>query len=549
MLLSVNGITKYFGAALVLDDISFVVNSGERIGLVGANGVGKSTLLKIIVGELEADSGSVTAAPHTTVGYLPQVLQIEGHRTLDELIQRLHGELSALAERMRALETAMVGASRDALPDLLAEYGEVAEHFERLGGYHLDHRIDEVLTGLGVQHLARDRAVDTLSGGEKERVGLAVLLLRAPDVLLLDEPTNHLDFAALGWLERYVQGHAGALLAVSHDRQFLNNTVRAILEIDEHTHKLRRYEGNYDAYVIARERERAQWQADYEAQQEEIKELRRTLRTMKRTTPSYSKKVGGDKFAKGFFQGRTDALISRTVRNAEERLARIEANLIPRPPEEIRISPEFDPAALEGKTPIRVTGLRKAFGGRVLFDGLSFELKSSDRIVLIGANGSGKSTLLRIIAGHERADAGMVIVARAARLGYLDQEQTALDPNRIAFDWWRDGLIGDEDTLRAEFFRFFLLTYEDAGKPIRELSVGQKRKLQLLRLIAERANVLLLDEPTNHISFDVLEKFERALAEFRGPILAVSHDRWFIQRFATQVWELRDGELVRDVRE
>lgn len=548
MVLTISSLTKYFGASLVLNDISFVVNAGDRIGLVGANGVGKSTLLKIIVGELDGDGGGVNIAPLASVGYLPQVLYAQGNRTLDELIHVLHSELAQLTTRMRALEVEMSDAKGEMLNALLAEYGQATEHFERLGGYDFDHRIDEVMTGLGVHHLARDRVVATLSGGEKERVGLAALLLRSPDLLILDEPTNHLDFAALAWLERTVQGHAGALLAVSHDREFLNNTVRAILEVDEHTHRLKRYEGNYDAYVVARERERAQQQAAYEAQQEEIKELKRTLRTTTRATPSYSKKVGGDKFAKGFFQGRTDVAISRVVRSAEERLARIEASPISRPPEEIRIAPEFDPATLEGKTPIRVLNLRKSFAHRALFDDLNFELKPTDRIVLTGANGSGKSTLLRIVAGYEQADAGTVTVAHAAKIGYLDQEQTSLDPHRTAFDWWRDGLIGDEDTLRAEFFRFFLLTHEDASKPIGELSVGQKRKLQILRLIAERANVLLLDEPTNHISFGVLEKFERALAEFPGPILAVSHDRWFIQRFAQQMWELRDGRLIQDVQ-
>jgi macrolide transport system ATP-binding/permease protein len=227
-------------------------------------------------------------------------------------------------------------------------------------------------------------------------------------------------------------------------------------------------------------------------------------------------------------------------------MARIEENAIPRPPDEIRISPEFDPAALEGKTPIRAEGLCKRFGSRELFRDLGLELRASDRIVLTGANGCGKSTLLRILAGHEIADSGTVTVSRATKLGYLDQEQTALDSEKIAFEWWREGLIGDEDGLRAEFFRFFLLTNEDAGKRIGELSVGQKRKLQILRLIAERANVLLLDEPTNHISFDVLGKFEHALAEFPGPILAVSHDRWFIERFGGKVWEMRDGALIRE---
>jgi macrolide transport system ATP-binding/permease protein len=374
-------------------------------------------------------------------------------------------------------------------------------------------------------------------------------------LLLLDEPTNHLDFAALAWLEAYLKNHKGGLLAVSHDRQFLNNTVSAILEIDEYTRGLKSYTGNYEDYLVARERSRVQWAIDYEAQQEEIKELRKQMRADSHYGDFWKGggKAAGDKFAKGFFKGRAAVATSRRVHNAEERLARIEENPIPKPPDEIRISPEFNPAELEGKTPLRVAGLRKAFGSRVLFDEVTFDLKPTDRVVITGPNGCGKSTLLRIIAGELRADAGEVTIARAARVGYLDQEQTALTNSNFqtqnqtqtqtAFDWWREGLTGDEESLRAEFFRFFLLTYEDAQKPIAALSIGQRRKLQLLKLIAEKANLLLLDEPTNHISFDVMEKFETALREFNGPILAVSHDRWFIERFGGQVWEFNSGQL------
>jgi macrolide transport system ATP-binding/permease protein len=415
--------------------------------------------------------------------------------------------------------------------------------------------VDEVFAGLEIAHLPRDRAVSTLSGGEKERVGLAALLLRSPDLLLLDEPTNHLDFAALAWLEAYLKNRKGGLLAVSHDRQFLNNTVSVILEIDEYTRGLKSYTGNYEDYLVSRERSRAQWVIDYETQQEEIKELRKQARADSHYGDFWKGggKAAGDKFAKGFFRGRAAVATSRRVHNAEERLARIEENPIPKPPDEIRISPEFDPAELEGKTPLRVAGLRKSFGARALFDGVSFELKPTDRVVITGPNGCGKSTLLRIIAGELPADAGEVTISRAARVGYLDQEQTALTNSnprtqtqtqtQTAFDWWREGLTGDEESLRAEFFRFFLLTYEDAQKPIAALSIGQRRKLQLLKLIAEKANLLLLDEPTNHISFDVMEKFETALREFNGPILAVSHDRWFIERFGGQVWEFNAGQL------
>ena len=552
MLLSVSNITKYFGAELILSDISFVVNTNERVGLVGANGVGKSTLLKIITGQLELDSGAIAINTSTSVGYLPQVIAGYADKTLDELLLDLQGNLNQLTAQLRQLEAQMTHAQGDELSNLMQTYGDLSEQFEQAGGYDMDHRVDEVFAGLDISHLPRDRAVNTLSGGEKERVGLAALLLRSPSLLLLDEPTNHLDFAALVWLEAYLKAHKGgahpnAVLAVSHDRQFLNNTVNVILEIDEYTRGLKTYTGNYDAYLVARERARAQHVIDYETQQEEIKELRKQVRADAHYNDFWkgSGKAAGDKFAKGFFKGRAAVATSRRVHNAEERLARIEDNPIPKPPDEIRISPEFSPAELEGKTPLRVVGLRKSFGSRVLFDGISFDLKPTDRIVITGPNGWGKSTLLRIIAGELQADAGEVLISRAARVGYLDQEQTIFSSTQTqtqtAFEWWREGLKGDEETLRAEFFRFFLLTYEDAQKPIAALSIGQRRKLQLLKLIAEKANLLLLDEPTNHISFDVMEKFETALREFNGPILAVSHDRWFIERFGGQVWEFNSA--------
>ena len=546
MLLSASHITKYYGAQLVLSDVSFMLNARDRIGLVGENGVGKSTLLRIVTGEVEADSGQVQRSSRATIGYLPQTLMSFGEHTVDSFIVALHGELATLSARMRELETAMAHAVGETLAASLAEYGDLTEQFERVGGYDLDHRIDTVLRGLDLAHLPRARRIDTLSGGEKERVGLAALLLSAPDLLLLDEPTNHLDFEAMAWLEGYVREHTGALLAVSHDREFLNNTVTTILELEERTRQLKSYAGNYDSYRAAREKERARWQQDYEGQQDEIKELRRKIRKEGGIVTWHGGgKAGNDGFAKGFFKGTSQAAISRAIQNAEARLSRIEANPVPRPPDEIRIAPQFDPQALEGKTPIRVKNVRKTFGQRVVLDDVSFELGAHDRVVITGANGSGKSTLLRIIAGtgEVEADAGEVTLARAAKIGYLDQEQTSLPSDQVAFDWWRAGLVGDEDTLRAEFFRFFLLTDEDARKRIGELSIGQRRKLQLLKLIAERANVLLLDEPTNHISFDVLEKFEHALGVFEGAILAVSHDRWFIEHFGGRAWEMRAGRL------
>ncbi|MCI0348598.1 MAG: ATP-binding cassette domain-containing protein, partial [Acidobacteriales bacterium] len=274
MFLTISNITKTYAFHQVLNQASLTLNAGERIGLVGANGVGKSTLLKIVTGEIEADSGSVMLIPGAKIGYLPQAIAGFEGKTLADLVADSMRYLRELEGRMRALEQQMESASDDALDAVMMEYGEASEQFERHGGYEIDHRVDTVLDGLRVGHIPRERQLATLSGGEKARVGLAMLLLKAPDVLLLDEPTNHLDFASLNWLEGYLQGYRGGILIVSHDRQFLNRTVNAIVELDEHTRTTKRYSGNYDAYHQAKVQERRTWEIEYERQQEEIKALR-----------------------------------------------------------------------------------------------------------------------------------------------------------------------------------------------------------------------------------------------------------------------------------
>src|SRR5438552_3056049 len=271
-MLAVRHLCKSYGVITVLDDISFIVNSNDRIGVVGSNGVGKTTLLNILVGQESTDSGSFLFNPNTEVGYLPQTTpEFSGH-TMQDLILESVGNLHQLEERMRELETAMSTSKGDQLARLMDEYEQVSSRFQDRGGYELDYKIDSILAGLRIAYLPRDREMQTLSGGEKARVGLAILLLRSPDLLLLDEPTNHLDFASLEWLEFYLSNYKGAILLVSHDRQFLNRTVNQIFEIDEHSHRLKKYERNYDAYVQAKTTERAKWEEEYERQQEEIKE-------------------------------------------------------------------------------------------------------------------------------------------------------------------------------------------------------------------------------------------------------------------------------------
>jgi macrolide transport system ATP-binding/permease protein len=546
MLLSVAQVAKTYGALHILNDISLLLNDGERVGLVGANGTGKSTLFRIITGEIEADSGHVIIPSGTVIGYLPQQPPEPAGATIDDLVYDAVGELRELETRLRDLEARMTDPAVD-FDAVMTDYGDAQERFERRGGYDLDYRIDIVFDGLRINHLPRQRRFADLSGGEKARVLLATLLLRSPDLLLLDEPTNHLDFASIRWLEEYLSSHRGGVLVISHDRHFLNGTVTRIVEIDEHTRATKEYAGNYDAYLIERQRQRAQWEVDYAEQQDEIKELKRAIRLSARNVTHNRGPRDADKSLYNFKGSRVDSAISRNVRSAEERLRRIEADPIPKPPSEMRIAPDFDADELRSENIIVASGVMKAFGNVPVLDGISFTLGPRDRVVVVGPNGAGKSTLLDILAGRTSSDAGTVTHASGARLGYLDQDGRSLDPNGTVLGTYRDGLIGYEDEFISDLFRHGLFTLDDLTKRVRDLSAGQRRKLQLARLMAERANVLLLDEPTNHLAFDILEEFEAALIDYPGPILAVSHDRWFIQRFGESggsLWELRDGRLI-----
>jgi macrolide transport system ATP-binding/permease protein len=544
MLLSLNAVSKTYADHHVLDDVSLILNRGDRTGLVGANGVGKSTVVKIIVGDVEADSGTVTLAKGVEPGYVPQTVEHDRHQTISDLLHASQRQLRLAEQRMHELTASMATAQGAELEAALSEYGTLAEWFEQRGGYDLAYKIGYVLDGLRVSYLDPERPLATLSGGEKTRVALAALLIGAPDVLLLDEPTNHLDFATAAWLETYLQNHHGAMLVVSHDRRFLNTVATSIIELDEHTHRAKAYAGNYDAYLLQKTKERQRWEAEYAAQQDEIKQLRRTIKSDGGVTTWHGGgKAGNDKFAKGFFKGRSEATISRAIRNAEEKLARIEADPIPQPPKPLRFRPSFDSTALDANIALTVSDVSMTFGDQTLLGHVGFTLGTNSRMLIVGPNGAGKTTLLNLIAGKLKPQHGIINVAPSITLGYLEQEEARHNADQTVFDAYREGLIGFEQAHMSDLLAYGLFTYEETTKQVHDLSVGQRRKLQLARLMASQANLLLLDEPTNHLSFDVLEQFEQALREFVGPIIAVSHDRWFIERFNGEVWQLQDGRL------
>jgi macrolide transport system ATP-binding/permease protein len=543
-MLTVRHLFKSYSANTVLEDTSFVVNPNDRIGIVGSNGVGKTTLLNILVGQESIDSGSFSFDPFTEVGYLPQTTpEFSGH-TMQDLILESVGNLRALEGRMRELETTMSIAKDDQLAGLMDEYEQVSTRFQDRGGYELDYRIDTILDGLRLSYLPRDREMQTLSGGEKARVGLAILLLRSPDLLLLDEPTNHLDFTSLEWLESYLSHYKGAILLVSHDRQFLNRAINQIFEIDEHSHHLKKYDGKYDEYVLAKAAERAKWEEDYERQQEEIKELR--MRETARNVAHHRPATDNDKTAYNFFGGRVQNTISRGVRAAKEQLRRIEADPLSKPPKLMQVSSYFNVEPLQAEVVINVSNLTKCWEETCLLDNVNFTIASDARILLFGPNGAGKTTLLKILMGFEKPDKGEINIVENARIGYLPQDPQ-MDLDKTVIETYRYGQVGYEGEFVGRLIGYGLFRLEDMHKKVGQLSIGQRRKLEIARLMAEGPNVLLLDEPTNYISLDVLEAFEAAIVAFPGPVIAVSHDRWFMQRFGGKMWELGEGKVINHI--
>ncbi|MDQ2885969.1 MAG: ATP-binding cassette domain-containing protein [Chloroflexota bacterium] len=547
MLLTVRGLGKSYGAIHVLQSINFVINQNDRVGLVGPNGVGKSTLLRILTRQEEADEGSFMFALSVAVGYLPQSTpDFYGH-SIQDLILEAVGQMRQLEEQMRQLE-AQMGSQTDEeqLAALLEEYGHVSTRFQDAGGYDLDYRIDTILAGLHIDYLPREREVQTLSGGERARIGLATLLLRSPDLLLLDEPTNHLDFASLQWLEGYLAAYRGGILMVSHDRQFLNRTVNRICEIDEHQHQLKEYTGNYEAYVETKAAERRKWEEEYERQQEEIRDLRKRIKeAATHAGRNYHAPRDNDKFINYYYGQSVQRTQSRTVKTAEVQLARIEADPIPKPPEILRVSSHFQGKAIESREVLRIQGVSKSWGERRVLDCVELMVAPDARIVLTGSNGAGKSTLFKLIMDQERPDSGEIQIAPGARIGYLPQDLEDLDPAKTVLETYRYGQVGYESEFVGRLIGYGLFRLEDMDKTVRQLSPGQQRKLEIARLMAQTPNVLLLDEPTNYISLDVLEAFEAAILNFPGPVLAISHDRWFIQRFGGTRWELDHGQLVK----
>ena len=545
-ILRIDALQKFYGASMVLNEIHMLMNRGDRAALIGENGSGKTSLARLICGQQQPDAGQIRLASGAQLGFLPQEVQAIPGQTLGQHLDEASGQTEQLQQTMRQLEGLMASEQDpDALPDLLARYGELQETFEQRGGYEMASRREQVMVGLGMAHLGLDRSVTSLSGGEKTRLALAALLLQAPDLLILDEPTNHLDHAGLAWLEAYLASYPHALLVITHDRDFIDRVANLIFEIQPRSRTLQAYHGTYADYLTQRQQQYEAAQQAFTAQRDEMQRLKRLMRTKANNPKAAPFPADGDKFVRWGNAQTAQATRSRDIRDARHRLAQLEDDKLENPAHNWRISFDFDPEELASSTPIRIQGLSKAFDpARPLFTNLTASVQRGERIVLLAPNGGGKTSLLRILMGRLAADAGEVSIAPSARLGYLDQEGETLDPNQTALDAYREIAPGSDKEVLAALHRAGMFTDADfSTRSVTQLSLGQRRKLGLALLIAARANVLLLDEPTNHLDLPSIEALEAALCAFPGAILAVSHDRRFVARVATQVWTLADGRL------
>ena len=511
IILTIQNLHKAFGGNVVLKDVSMVLQDRQRMGLVGVNGCGKSTLLKILAGKEQADGGGVSLMKGMRVGYMEQQYTAGEGLTVFEELKAVYAPVFAMEEKLRVLEKEMAAAADEKELSRLGEsYARLNDAFERAEGYAWRSAIQGVLAGLGFQREQYDQPASLLSGGELTRLCLAKLLLQKPDLLLLDEPTNHLDLAALDWLEHYLADYKGAVLVVSHDRYFLDHVCTHITELLLGTAE--QYEGNYSRYLPQRaERFETRMRA-WEQQQKLIAREEAIIARYKSFNREKSIKA---------------------AESREKRLEKIER--LDRPEDERQVRFRFQAGRRTGDEVLTLREVSKSFGPRTLFEHVGFTLRAGDRAVLLGPNGIGKSTLLRCIMGEIAPDGGMVKWGANVDAGYYDQQQKTLHPQKMVLDEVWDDFPRLEQAQVRGALGLFLFTGEDVFAPISTLSGGEKGRVALTKLMLRRDNFLLLDEPTNHLDMDSREVLEDALENFEGTILSVSHDRYFINRFANRV--------------
>ena len=538
-MLQVRNVTKWFGDVKVLDQISFVLNRGDRVGLIGPNGCGKTTLLRILAGQLVPDQGAVQLTPLTlrTV-YLAQAPEFPPDATVGDVLRAVEGGHAAVEARLELLAEAIATAQGDDLAAALSGYDRTLAELQALRGAGRYVSAEEVLTGLGMAEVDQTRPVTTLSGGQKTRLALARLLVTQPDLLLLDEPTNHLDIGALAWLEDYLAGCLGAVLVISHDRAFLDHVVTRILALNGATHTLTEYPGGYTDYARAIDRNLEKQWAAYREQQDRIQKLGSSIRRLS----AQAKSIESETIH--FYYRRIAKDLARRAVVQRARLQRMldSEEIVDKPGLTWKMMLDFTGTPRSGQDVLHVSGLRMGFGDQELFRDVSLHLGYGERAALIGRNGCGKTTLLRCITGQLKPWVGTIQLGRGVRLGYMSQEQKGFDGSSTPLTQIRNVAPFDETEARS-FLHYFLFTGDEVFIPVERLSYGERSRLALALLVARGCNFLLLDEPINHLDIPSRESFERAIARFEGTVLAVIHDRYFIERFATTIWTMENGSV------
>ncbi|SFH49096.1 macrolide transport system ATP-binding/permease protein [Amycolatopsis regifaucium] len=530
--LVLSGVTKRFDEHVVLDQVSFSVKPGEKAGVIGDNGSGKSTLLRLIAGREEADNGTVTVSAPGGVGYLPQTVDLPDTATVGEAIDLALADIRELESRLRVAEVSLETAED------LAAYGDLTAAYEARGGYEADARVEVALHGLGQPGLDRGRALGTLSGGQRSRLALAATLAAAPELLLLDEPTNDLDDEAVTWLENHLRGHRGRLVAITHDRMFLSRVTTTILEVDAGRRTVHRHGNGYAGYLAAKEAARARWVREYEEWRLEKARHEALADVNIDRFSAIPRKAPAAFSGAGAFRARSRAhgAMSR-IRAARERLQRLEADPVPRPPRPLRFTARIAAGKAEPARPVaKVDDVSVA--GRLPRTSLC--VRPGERVLVTGPNGAGKTTLMRVLAGELTPSTGSA--ERDGRIGFLRQNGgLAGDPRTVLQVFAADG---DEEEAAETLLSLGLFQGPDLRKPVRDLSVGQRRRLELARLVTAGTDLLLLDEPTNHLAPDLVEEMEQALERYTGALVVVTHDRRMRRTFEGRRLELAPGPVA-----
>jgi ATP-binding cassette subfamily F protein 3 len=528
MIIAANRVGKNLDDRWVLSDVSFVIERGERIGLVGPNGSGKTTLLRLLAGVMAPDRGEVFLTKGARIGYLEQIPQADPRATVLDVLRSPFAELMELEREMGELANRMADSRLDEkrMERILNRYQVCQEEFEKRGGYEMETRIRRVVRGLNLPEDVPDRPFAALSGGEKTKVGLAQVLLSEPDLLLLDEPTNHLDLSALEWLEDFLSQWRGAVVVVSHDRYFLDRVANRIIDLEDGRCTL--YQGNYTHFVKEKEqRLLAEFQA-YREQQKKIKKMEEAIKRLREWANRSNPPSAG---------------LHRRASNMEKALKRME--LLERPVlERKKIALNFGHQERSGEIVFRLENIFKNYGRKPVLRGANLTVKFGERVAVVGKNGAGKSTLLRLLTGEIAPDRGEVYIGPSVQAGYLSQQGWEGDPDMTVLEAFREEVPADAGTARQILARFLFYGHSVFRK-MRDLSGGERMRLRLAQLMHRDVNALILDEPTNHLDIDSREVLEEALRGFRGTILAVSHDRYFLNQLFAPVYWLENGTLTR----